>query len=96
MPERKRERRILALLVQEDTQRKAAREQQSDTGACFRIEQIGTPAEIYDRPATPFVYEFLGSANRLPCHVQAGRIDVAGGWFELPFGIWRVRPVENV
>ena len=37
-----------------------------------RIEQIGSPREIYDRPATPFVYEFLGSANRLPCHVRAG------------------------
>ena len=43
------------------------------------IEQIGSPRQIYDRPATPFVFEFLGSANRLPCQVQAGRIDVAGG-----------------
>ena len=51
-----------------------------------RIEQIGSPREIYDRPATPFVYEFLGSANRLPCHVRAGRIDVAGGRFAAPFG----------
>jgi sulfate/thiosulfate transport system ATP-binding protein len=51
-----------------------------------KIEQIGSPREIYDRPATPFVYEFLGSANRLPCHVQAGRIGVAGGWFEPPYG----------
>jgi sulfate transport system ATP-binding protein len=52
-----------------------------------RIEQIGSPREIYDRPATPFVYEFLGSANRLPCHVQAGLIDVAGGRFAAPFGV---------
>jgi sulfate/thiosulfate transport system ATP-binding protein len=52
-----------------------------------RIEQIGSPREIYDRPATPFVYEFLGSANRLPCQVQAGRIDLAGGRFEAPFGV---------
>jgi sulfate/thiosulfate transport system ATP-binding protein len=51
-----------------------------------RIEQIGSPREIYDRPATPFVYEFLGSANRLPCHVRAGLIDVAGGRFAAPFG----------
>jgi sulfate transport system ATP-binding protein len=51
-----------------------------------RIEQIGSPREIYDRPATPFVYEFLGSANRLPCHVRAGRIEVAGGRLEAPFG----------
>jgi sulfate transport system ATP-binding protein len=52
-----------------------------------QIEQIGSPRQIYDRPATPFVYEFLGSANRLPCRVQSGRIDVAGGRFEPPFGI---------
>ncbi|MFO1398936.1 MAG: sulfate ABC transporter ATP-binding protein [Burkholderiales bacterium] len=31
-----------------------------------RIEQIGTPEEVYDHPATPFVYEFLGHVNRLP------------------------------
>jgi sulfate transport system ATP-binding protein len=31
-----------------------------------RIEQIGTPADIYDHPATPFVFEFLGHVNRLP------------------------------
>ncbi len=30
-----------------------------------RIEQIGTPREVYDRPATPFVMEFLGDVNRL-------------------------------
>ena len=30
-----------------------------------RIEQVGTPEEVYERPATPFVYEFLGDANRL-------------------------------
>jgi sulfate transport system ATP-binding protein len=31
-----------------------------------RVEQIGTPEEVYDQPATPFVYEFLGHVNRLP------------------------------
>jgi sulfate transport system ATP-binding protein len=28
-----------------------------------RIEQIGTPDEVYHAPATPFVYEFLGDVN---------------------------------
>ena len=28
-----------------------------------RIEQIGTPAEIYERPASAFVAEFIGSSN---------------------------------
>jgi sulfate transport system ATP-binding protein len=31
-----------------------------------RIEQVGTPAEIYDRPATPFVMSFVGEVNVLP------------------------------
>jgi sulfate/thiosulfate transport system ATP-binding protein len=31
-----------------------------------RIEQIGTPAEIYDRPANAFVMRFIGSVNVLP------------------------------
>ncbi len=28
-----------------------------------RIEQLGTPDEVYQQPATPFVYEFLGDVN---------------------------------
>ena len=28
-----------------------------------KIEQIGTPEQVYDHPATPFVYDFLGSTN---------------------------------
>ncbi len=31
-----------------------------------RIEQVGTPAEIYDHPATPFVMSFIGPVNVLP------------------------------
>ncbi len=31
-----------------------------------RVEQIGTPAEIYDAPASPFVGWFIGSSNFIP------------------------------
>ena len=31
-----------------------------------KIEQIGTPAEIYDQPASPFVMSFVGAVNVLP------------------------------
>ncbi|MBD2185495.1 sulfate/molybdate ABC transporter ATP-binding protein [Aerosakkonema funiforme] len=31
-----------------------------------KIEQVGTPAEIYDNPATPFVMSFIGPVNVLP------------------------------
>ena len=37
-----------------------------------RVEQIGTPEEIYDRPASIFVAGFIGSANLLPAVVSAG------------------------
>jgi sulfate transport system ATP-binding protein len=39
-----------------------------------RIEQVGTPAEIYENPATPFVNEFIGTANRFECVVRGGRV----------------------
>ena len=42
--------------------------------------QVGTPAEIYERPSCRFVAEFLGAANILPGIGQPdGRIAVAGG-----------------
>jgi len=37
-----------------------------------RIEQVGTPQEVYDRPATPFVYQFLGNVNVLRAQAMAG------------------------
>ena len=30
-----------------------------------RIEQTGTPEEIYQRPATPFVADFMGADNKI-------------------------------
>ncbi|KRE88532.1 sulfate ABC transporter [Frateuria sp. Soil773] len=44
-----------------------------------RIEQIGTPEAIYQKPATPFVCKFIGKANHLPLRRVQGRLD-AGGW----------------
>ena len=40
-------------------------------------EQIGTPRELYDRPATPFVAQFIGAANEIPA-VLAPRLTGAG------------------
>jgi ABC-type Fe3+/spermidine/putrescine transport system ATPase subunit len=34
-----------------------------------RIEQIGTPGEIYEQPATSFVAEFIGSSNLLSARI---------------------------
>jgi len=43
-----------------------------------RIEQIGTPTEIYDHPATPFVYRFLGNVNAIPCQLRGGKPRIDG------------------
>ncbi|MDB6155883.1 MAG: sulfate transporter, ATPase subunit [Chthoniobacteraceae bacterium] len=41
-----------------------------------RIEQIGSPEEIYDHPRTPFVHEFLGKSNTLSVKVDSGGASV--------------------
>ncbi len=38
-----------------------------------RIEQVGTPAEVYAHPATPFVYDFLGDVNLFHGPGRAGQ-----------------------
>jgi putative spermidine/putrescine transport system ATP-binding protein len=44
-----------------------------------RIEQIGTPAGVYDHPATIFVADFIGAMNRIPARLEAGAL-TAGPW----------------
>ena len=38
-----------------------------------RIEQVGTPREVYEAPATPFVADFVGKINVLPAVTEGGR-----------------------
>ena len=38
-----------------------------------RIEQVGTPEDLYDRPSTPFVADFIGTTNLLAGTVAALR-----------------------
>ena len=45
-----------------------------------QLVQLGAPNELYEAPADPFVYDFLGAACRLPGEVSGGRLKVAGGW----------------
>jgi len=49
-----------------------------------RIEQVGTPSEIYEQPATEFVAGFVGTSNLLQ---GAAAIQVLG-----QPGIWSIRP----
>jgi putative spermidine/putrescine transport system ATP-binding protein len=48
----------------------------SDRIAVFnegRVEQIGAPAEVYERPATPFVAGFVGTSNLFTTTVEGQR-----------------------
>jgi sulfate/thiosulfate transport system ATP-binding protein len=56
-----------------------------------RIEQVGTPEEMYDKPATPFVYNFLGNVNLFHGRVNAGEARIGDISIELP----DYRGVEN-
>ena len=42
------------------------------------IEQIGTPSDIYERPATGFVHEFIGESIALPVSVKNGVVHFNG------------------
>ncbi|MGB7768740.1 MAG: sulfate ABC transporter ATP-binding protein [Verrucomicrobiia bacterium] len=48
------------------------------------IEQIGTPEEIYDHPATPFVYDFLGNVNLFAGHAREGTVIIGKTKFPVP------------
>jgi putative spermidine/putrescine transport system ATP-binding protein len=59
----------------------------SDRIAVFnagRIEQVGTPAEVYERPLTPFVAGFVGTSNLLQGHAAQQVLGNAG--------VYSVRP----
>lgn len=59
-----------------------------------RIEQLGTPHEIYHRPATAFAADFIGQANLLPARLLGtegprARVELAGGLtLTLPASSW--------
>jgi putative spermidine/putrescine transport system ATP-binding protein len=52
-----------------------------------RIEQVASPTEIYDRPATVFVSQFVGTTNLLPGELAAS--DAAGSEVRLAAGVMR-------
>ena len=43
-----------------------------------KIEQVGTPDEVYDRPANPFVFNFIGESSSLPVEIDNGEVWVGG------------------
>src|SRR3984957_11036009 len=52
-----------------------------------RIEQLGKPEDIYERPANPFVADFIGASNLIYGTIAAdGLIETADGVLPLPDG----------
>ncbi len=49
-----------------------------------RIEQVGTPQEVYEHPATAFVYSFLGDVNLFHGRLHRGRVQFGGSEMEAP------------
>jgi sulfate transport system ATP-binding protein len=49
-----------------------------------RIEQVGTPDEVYDRPRSPFVFSFIGESSALAVEVQNGEVLVGGRAIGMP------------
>lgn len=42
------------------------------------IEQVGSPREVYEQPASEFVHRFLGSVNLFHGRLQQGQLEVSG------------------
>jgi ABC-type Fe3+/spermidine/putrescine transport system ATPase subunit len=55
---------------------------------CGVIEQIGSPREVYEEPATPFVAEFLGRVNLLKGQVTREGLLLLGKCYPLPSRQW--------
>jgi sulfate transport system ATP-binding protein len=43
-----------------------------------RIEQVGTPRDVYEHPATSFVHEFIGETIATPVFIENGIVSHAG------------------
>jgi len=66
-----------------------------------RIQQAGTPEEVYEQPASAFVHDFIGESMAVPVTIEAGSVHFAGRKLDLdPQGLSNggaslfVRPYE--
>ncbi|MBB5754196.1 sulfate transport system ATP-binding protein [Prosthecomicrobium pneumaticum] len=48
-----------------------------------RIEQVGTPDQIYDAPASPFVFGFIGESSFVPVEIADGTVTLDGASLDL-------------
>jgi iron(III) transport system ATP-binding protein len=75
--ERQREFGITFVYVTHDQEEAMSISDQVVVMNAGKIEQIGTPKEIYTRPKTRFIADFIGKANFIPAEVQEIKNSVA-------------------
>jgi putative spermidine/putrescine transport system ATP-binding protein len=69
---------ITTLFVTHDQEEALAMGDRVGVMSAGRLEQIAPPAELYDRPKTRFVAEFVGLTNAIPGRAADGVVDVLG------------------
>jgi putative spermidine/putrescine transport system ATP-binding protein len=69
---------ITTLFVTHDQEEALAMGDRVGVMSAGRLEQIAPPAELYDRPQTRFVAEFVGLTNRIPARTDGTDVDVLG------------------
>jgi putative spermidine/putrescine transport system ATP-binding protein len=52
-----------------------------------RLEQVGTPTELYEQPCTAFVAGFVGRMNRIRAEARDGSVEFAGQRLPVPAGL---------
>ncbi len=52
-----------------------------------KLEQVGTPTELYEKPHTAFVAGFVGRMNRIRAQARNGNVEFAGQRIAVPGGL---------
>ena len=69
---------ITTLFVTHDQEEALAMGDRVGVMSAGRLEQIAAPTELYDRPKTRFVAEFVGLTNRIPGIASDGAVELLG------------------
>jgi putative spermidine/putrescine transport system ATP-binding protein len=85
---------ITTLFVTHDQEEALAMGDRVGVMSAGRLEQIAAPAELYDRPKTRFVAEFVGLTNRIDATAAGGVVNVLGKAVPLLEGSAQSGPVK--